>query len=620
MKDCLISIGGEPPSLDEIEAEPLSPKLGPQNGGTTEQTPAPDGTRPPTTARKAAAVMILVMAALAAWHGVIGWHAADDAAERMVMALARTMEYQAETSFRSIDTLLQDATQRIDPDKGVDVGLRDWFANRLAAFPEATNMLVAGADGRSVGSGLSADGPVGNAVEIADRPYFRFHRDHPNSRELYIGTPTMGRINGRQSIPLSRAIVDTHGRFRGIVAIGIDPRYLVDALERLLIEDDGGISLIRNDGTFLARLPDPDGSFGRSTASSPLFRQFIPHAKTGIARFVSVTDGNAKIVAYRTLEHYPLVATIGITEATAFKAFRTETAWVTVVVTGLAAALYRLATLSDLREHSRARLARRLEAQSRALEDQVADRTRHLQSAQAEVERRAQQLAASNADLERFAFIASHDLQEPLRSVTSFVQLLQRRYRDRLDAEANEYIDFAVNGAKRMHNLIIDLLSYSRVSTQAKPFAADELNLVADEALVNLDQAVAESGAAITVHPLPRLNIDHHQMVSLFQNLIGNAIKYRRTGEPPKVEITARADGPEWVFTVADNGIGIDPQYADRIFVIFQRLHGTGSYEGNGIGLAICKRIVERHGGRIWLDSRPGPGSTFLFTLPAIPA
>ncbi len=585
--------------------------------GEGQPTPSPD---PPTKARRAALALIVAMVALAVWHQIVAWQAADAAAERMAMALARTMEYQSEVSFRGIDGLLMEAAQRIDPAKWPEPALSQWFASRLAAFPEATNMVVTGTDGRSQGTGLSADGPVGGRVDLSDRVYFQAQRDRPTPARMVIGDPVTGRINGRPSIPLSRAIIDSGGNFRGIVAVGIDPSYLVGALERLLIEDAGGISLIRDDGIFLARLPDQHGSFGRSTAASPLFREFIPRAKTGIARFVSVTDGNAKIVAYRTLAHYPLVATVGITENTAFAAFRAETAWVILVVTGLAAALYRLATMSDFREHSCARLARRLEAQSHHLEDQVVERTRHLAQAQAEAELRARQLAASNADLEQFAYIASHDLQEPLRTVTSFVQLLQHRYRDKLGAEADDYIGFVVDGTRRMHELIVDLLAYARVSTQGAPLARAEVRDAVAEAMSNLVRGIDESGTVVHVHSLPCLDIDRHQIASLFQNLIGNAIKYRSPDRTPTIDIAARPQGDEWVFTVTDNGIGIDPQYAERIFEIFQRLHGTGSgYEGTGIGLSICKRIAERHGGRIWVVSVPGEGSTFTFTLPATP-
>lgn len=227
----------------------------------------------------------------------------------------------------------------------------------------------------------------------------------------------------------------------------------------------------------------------------------------------------------------------------------------------------------------------------------------------------AERLQRSNRELEQFAYVASHDLQQPLRIISGFAQLLEKRYKDRLDDEALEFIHYMVNGSKKLQNLINDLLIYSRVTTHQRPFKEVNFNRVVDTVLFNLRDAIEESGATVVVDELPAIEADETQMVQLFQNLIDNAIKYRGH-ERPFIFITAKKEKKEWVFSISDNGIGFDMQHAERIFEIFQRLHAEDTYKGTGIGLAICKKIVQRHGGRIWAESIVGKGSTFYFTIP----
>ncbi|MGE5401166.1 MAG: sensor histidine kinase [Ignavibacteriales bacterium] len=229
------------------------------------------------------------------------------------------------------------------------------------------------------------------------------------------------------------------------------------------------------------------------------------------------------------------------------------------------------------------------------------------------------ELERSNKELEQFAYVASHDLQEPVRTVKSFTQLLERRYKDKLDANASEYISFITDGAGRMQQLINDLLEYSRVSTRGKSFQSVKCEAILDTVKKNLSLTIQETGAVITNDPLPEITADQTQLIQLFQNLISNAIKFT-TGKTPEIKIGAADKGKEWIFSVSDNGIGIDPQYAEKIFVIFQRLHSREKFSGTGIGLAVCKKIVELHGGRIWVESRSGQGSTFYFTIPKLPS
>lgn len=236
--------------------------------------------------------------------------------------------------------------------------------------------------------------------------------------------------------------------------------------------------------------------------------------------------------------------------------------------------------------------------------------------AEGEKERYSAELKRSNEDLQQFAYIASHDLQEPLRMISSYLQLIERRYKDKLDDDGHEFINFAVDGASRLQDMINGLLQFSRVETKGKPFEPTDCEIVLEQSLANLEMTIRDAGAVVIHDPLPTVMADISQLVPLFQNLIGNAIKYRKLDEPPRVHVSAAQSGNEWVFSVHDNGIGFDPKYSERIFGIFQRLHGREEYPGTGIGLAVCKRIVERHKGRIWVESEPGMGAIFYFTIP----
>ena len=238
---------------------------------------------------------------------------------------------------------------------------------------------------------------------------------------------------------------------------------------------------------------------------------------------------------------------------------------------------------------------------------------------EARVQQRTSELQRSNQELEQFAYVASHDLQEPLRMISSFMQLMERRYKGRLDDDADQYIGYAVDGARRLQLLIQDLLAFSRVGSHGAPLEPTNCEEVLARVRGNLQVAATESDATITSDPMPVVMGDASQLVQLFQNLLANGLKFRGQ-EAPKIHVGARQDGNEWMFTVSDNGIGIDKQFFDKIFTIFQRLHGREEYPGTGIGLAVCKKIVERHRGRIWLESEPGKGTQFHFTLPSAPA
>jgi signal transduction histidine kinase len=258
-------------------------------------------------------------------------------------------------------------------------------------------------------------------------------------------------------------------------------------------------------------------------------------------------------------------------------------------------------------------LARLPEAVRRALEERELRQSRR--QAEQDLARKVEELARSNADLEQFAYVASHDLQEPLRMVTAYTQLLAERYRGKLDADADKFIGYASEGAMRMQVLIQDLLAFSRVGRSGSSNESIDCNTVMQEVLQALSAAVEESGAVISYPQLPQIQGDRTQLGQVFQNLIGNAIKFRGK-EAPKISVQAENKDEQWCFEVSDNGIGIPPENSGHVFEVFYRLHARSEYPGNGIGLAICKKIIERYGGRIWVESQGGSGSHFKFTLP----
>ena len=307
-----------------------------------------------------------------------------------------------------------------------------------------------------------------------------------------------------------------------------------------------------------------------------------------------------------------------------------------VLLLGLAVAAYTLrrtvvrplqALAGNVREVSRgdfgrtidvsgAREVRELGADVEAMRVRIVNEIAELQRAEEELVRQAQELQRSNTELEQFAYVASHDLQEPLRKVASFCQMLEQRYKGQLDERADQYIAFAVDGAKRMQQLINDLLAFSRVGRLTQPHEVVDTAQLVERVRRTLAVSIEETGAQVTADGLPSVRGDSTLLALVFQNLIGNAIKFRGD-DAPRVDIAAEREDGFWRFRVSDNGIGIEAEYADRIFIIFQRLHPRTAYEGTGIGLAMCRKIIEYHGGRIWLADDVAEGSTFFFTLPA---
>ncbi len=561
--------------------------------------------------RAAAALLVVSICVLWGWQAWQNRERELANAEILVTSLQRAAESQIDGSMRAIEFLLDEAANRIDPATWPDPAQQEWFRARLTGLPEISALVVADADGRVVGNAISREParPPRGKANIADRAYFTDIKAQFPARTLLIGTPLPSRFSDSTSIPIVRALSRPDGSFGGVIVAGLRPSSLRDKLDSVLIKDDGVAIVFNSTAMYLARSPDNDRFLGRSIPESPLIRDHVMVNRAGVAHYRAVADGFEKIAAYRTLERYPLVVVVGITKQAALAYWNRLMLMEGLALGVLSAALLAAAMLFDRRAAATLRLTELLSASHADLERQVEERTAHL--------------AATNAELEHFAYAASHDLQEPLRNVTGFLQLLSRRYGGTLDAEADEYIGFAVKAAKQMSALITDVLTYSRIGGSEGQLEPTDATMLAKAATETLAPAIQDAQATVEIAPLPRVVCHPAQVQSLFQNLIGNSVKYRDPARPATVTIRSMpGDSPEMAeFLVSDNGIGIETQYLENIFGLFQRLHPRARFEGTGIGLALCRKIVERHQGRIWAESVAGQGTTVRFTLPlAAPA
>jgi len=553
-----------------------------------------------------AAVLVVSICALWGWQAWQSRQRELTNAEILVTSLQRAAESQIDGSMRGIEFLLDEAADRVDPATWPAPAQLEWFRARLTGLPEISALIVADADGRVLGGPIAREPlkPPQAVGNIADRPYFMEAKTQFPARKLLIGSPLIGRFSGQTSIPVVRALSRPDGSFAGVVVASLQPSSLRAKLDSVLIKDDGVAIVFNTKAMFLARSPDHDNFIGRSIPESPLIRDNVMVNRSGVAHYRAVVDGVDKIAAYRTLERYPLVVVVGITRRAAL-AYWNRLMLVEGLALGvLSAALLAAAMLFDRRTAATLRLTAQLSASHAELERQVEERTAHL--------------AATNAELEHFAYAASHDLQEPLRNVTGFLQLLQRRYRGTLDAQADEYIAFAVSAAKQMSTLIADVLTYSRIGGSEGLLEPTDATKLAKAAAESLAPEIQDAQASVEIAPLPVVRCHPGQVVSLFQNLISNAVKYREPGRPAAITIHAVPNHrPDLVeFLISDNGIGMEAQYLENIFGLFQRLHPRARFEGTGIGLALCRKIVERHQGRIWAESVVGQGTTIHFTLP----
>ncbi len=499
------------------------------------------------------------------------------------------------------------------------------FTDLIDVYPSYENILLVDASGSIVCSGR----PLTITRIPTNTEWFT---KAVSEGSFYFGSYRLGLVTGATEFSLSFPVED-NGAVKSVLSTTFNLSWFRAIAAGSQLPEGTTLTVLDSSGKILAMYPDAGDWIGKSIGRSKAV-EMMQNNNDGMFRAIGL-DGEKRLFGFTTMtgQGTNLRLMVGIPEKLAMepvkKVFFYIGVWIVfstiVLITAwVAGSLFALNKINRLvnvtKELSTGNLSIRTGIRSgrgdlgqlaRAF-DSMAEA---LQERDRELEAQTEELERSNEELEQFAYIASHDLQEPLRMISSYTQLLAKRYKDQLDNDANEFINYAVDGANRMQVLINDLLSYSRVGTKGEDFSHVDLNSVLEAVKANLKGVIEETGAVIKYSKLPTVMADNSQMIQLFQNLIGNAVKFRREGVTPEIEITSKKEGNLFRFVVKDNGIGIDKKYLDRIFVIFQRLHTKEEFPGTGIGLAICKKIVERHGGEISVESAEGKGSDFTFTL-----
>ncbi|MBF0270075.1 MAG: HAMP domain-containing protein [Alphaproteobacteria bacterium] len=487
-------------------------------------------------------------------------------------------------------------------------------------FPRFANATTIELDGTALCSAVPQ--PGGKPVNVGKAEWFQRAQAE---KTFVVGKPFLGPITGRWVSVLILPVYDDQGVHLRYLGFPLDLAALVPRLGDMPLHEDSVAGIATQDGTIVWRSKDADNWVGKSLKDRTAFSNFV---EMGIGETTtSGVDDVERTYFFERIEASGWVAWIGVptdTPRTILLKVLPPVALLGLFGLSLVSVISFLLTrrivgpMRELAETARAIQNGKLDARARLDGPrEVVEVAREINAMIDLRERQTDELMRSNVELERFAYVASHDLQEPVRTVVAYSQLLERKNADRLDDDGKEYLGFIVGGAKRMGELVRDLLSYSRISGAGRKFAAVDLAALATDAVESLREMTEQSGASVEVDSacLPTVLGDAMQLTELLQNLVINAIRFCKPGIPPRIRITATANESHATICVSDNGIGIERQYWDHIFLVFKRLHGA-SYPGTGIGLAICKRIVEGHGGRIWVASKPGEGSSFFFTLP----
>lgn len=573
------------------------------------------------------------------------------AAQRVVTFAASLQKQHVEASRQLLATLAE--LKETLPENAQE-GER-LFRELLQVHPIYANIGAIGPDGYLYASAVP---PHTAPLYLGDRSYFQAARD---TQKFAVGEFQIGRITDKPTMNLAYPIRSRpEGTFRGVVFVALDLNWLNQLAARAELPDGSTLTVLDRKGIVLVRYAmnaTERDWVGHSLSNRPGVGRFLQggfevigvapgldgvrrlYTSTPLSRTGGLIDAHVIVgipvrEAYADANHTLVqnLIFLGIVSVLALgAAYIGSDAFILRQVRGLVNAARKMRG-GDLSARSGVeyspgeigQLARSFDEMAGTLEQRVID----LQKAEAELKslneeleervvERTLELKRSNEDLEQFAYVASHDLQEPLRMIQNYLQLIRQRHEKQLDSSALEFIGFALDGANRMHQLIHDLLTYSRVGSHGKELSEVDGEEAIAGALANLKVAIEEAGAKVTHDPAPTVHGDIVQLIQLFQNLVGNAVKFRGDA-PPRVHIGVRRAGQAWEFTVQDNGIGIAEQDFQRIFVVFQRLHGRERYPGTGIGLSVCKRIIERHGGEIWVESKLGQGTAFHFTIPGL--
>ena len=533
--------------------------------------------------------VIIAMAGLLVLQAVAnGRRAAEFHAEATSRNLALLLGSELHGTIDGIDVLLRGVLYEIERAKaksgGLDTAAFDaYLARQQALAPQIISLRVTDPAGIvRYGPGVR-DAPV---TDVSDRVFFILQRDHADAG-LVVAPPVLARISKQWAVPISRRISNPDGSFGGVVYVNIALANLSKTFSTINTGPQGVVALFDTQRHIVARYPEPDGpgsAVGLTIGSPQIVALMDAGRPEATYHAASSTDGVVRTYSYVKVGSHPLYLMVGLAEDDTLADWRSQR----LAALGLYCAFTAVVlAISAMLFHAWRQRSRSLAA-----------------------------LARANAELEAFSYVASHDLRQPLRTVVSYLGLIERRLDPTLlSDEIKEFIGFAVGGAKRMDGLILGLLEYSRTGRSGKTAPVALAEAVTD-ALSNLTVAIRETDAEIVVADgLPVIVCDRTELVRLFQNLIGNAVKYRAPERKPKIEIGWSRKGNMWLLSVKDNGIGIAPKDRERAFGIFQRLVPQDACEGTGIGLAICRKIVEHHGGRIWIESAPGVGTTFFFTL-----